>query len=104
MKSTKDEVGVLKIKIIVRWVRCEEDTTPDRPDVVHVALVCFRWGADMREKIWFSQGKRLTVLPIEIGYLHEIVLSVLDAEFELCQIGRVRLKILPQSTWLHPNQ
>jgi hypothetical protein len=48
MKSTKDEEGVLKITIIVRWVRCEEDTTPDRPDVVHVALVCFRWGADIR--------------------------------------------------------
>ena len=48
MMSTKDEVGVLKIKIIVRWVRCEEDTTPDRPDVVHVALVCFRWGEDIR--------------------------------------------------------
>jgi len=42
---------------------------------------------------------------IEIsGSLHRIVLSVLDAEFELCPDGRSSSEDPAAEYWLHPNQ
>lgn len=41
---------------------------------------------------------------MQIGYLHEIVLSVLDAEFELCQRWQSSSEDPAALTWMHPNQ
>ena len=49
MISTKDEVGVLKNNNYRSMGALRKRSTPDGPDVVRVALVRIRWGADVKE-------------------------------------------------------
>jgi len=58
--------------------------------------------ADCRSR---GKGYRSTVLPDwDIWFSTQIVLNVLDAEFELCPDGRSSSEDPAAEYWLHPNQ